>query len=243
MRSAIRKSLTATAALAGIALAALPATAQADDGVVSQATRAAKYQAYLAMKAAAGDAQAKETAQGFTALSDAQKTRFLDLIEDHSLISQMFAAAESPAAAGITRTVLAGGDVVVERESAGGDDAASPNSTPALAAAGYRDMWASYSYTDTFLGVKVSRVSVRTNFQVKGKDTTKVYPGSAYHYLYVPGCDFSHSPVKEWISSPPADNAQSETTWTASCWGSSWDKRERVWGDYRGFVGGYLKDA
>ncbi|WP_167535753.1 hypothetical protein [Streptomyces vinaceus] len=47
---------------------------------------------------------------------------------------------------------------------------------------------------------------------------------------------------KEWISSPPADNAQSETTWTASCWGSSWDKRERVWGDYRGFVGGYLKD-
>ncbi|MFJ3203675.1 hypothetical protein [Streptomyces sp. NPDC086989] len=245
MRSAIRKIVTTTAAgaaLAGISLAMLPGSAQADDGVVSQASRAAKYQAYLAMKSAQGDEQAKETAQGFTALSDAQKTRFLDLLEDKALIKQLFDGAESSAAAGITRTELAGGDVVVERESAGGDDAASPNSTAALRASGYHDMWASYSYTDKFLGVKVSRVSVRTNYQVKGKDTTKVYPGSAYHYLYVPGCDFSHSPVKEWISSPPADNAQSETTWTASCWGSSWDKRERVWGDYRGFVGGYLKD-
>ncbi|MEW2374212.1 hypothetical protein AB0940_33385 [Streptomyces sp. NPDC006656] len=244
MRSAIRKSIVSAAAvtLAGVTLAMLPASAQADDGLVSQASRVAKYQAYLAMKSAQGDEQAEETARGFSALSDARKTRFLDLLEDHTLIKQIFEASESPAAAGITRTELAGGDVVVERESAGGEDSASPNSTAALRASGYRDMWASYSYTDTFLGVKVSRVSVRTNFQVKGHDTTKVYPGSAYHYLYVPGCDFSHSPVKEWISSPPADNAQSETTWTASCWGSSWDKRERVWGDYRGFVGGYLKD-
>ncbi|WP_159047425.1 hypothetical protein [Streptomyces sp. XY332] len=244
MRSVIRKGLTTTAgvALAGIALAMLPGSAQADDGLVSQASRVAKYQAYLAMKVAQGDEQAKETAQGFSALSSTQKTRFLDLLEDRSLMKQLFEDAESPAAAGITRSVLAGGDVVVERESAGGGDDASPNSSTALRAAGYRDMWASYSYTDKFMGVKVSRVSVRTNYQVKGKDTTKVYPGSASHYLFVPGCDFSHSPVKEWISSPPADNAQSETIWTASCWGSSWDERERVWGDYRGFVGGYLKD-
>ncbi|MFB7981877.1 hypothetical protein [Streptomyces vinaceus] len=242
MRSAIRKGLTTTAALAGIALAMVPASAHADDGLVSQAARVAKYQAYLAMKVAQGDEQAEETAQGFNALSGAQKTRFLDLLEDRSLMAKLYEDAESPAAAGITRSELAGGDVVVERESSGGGDDASPNTSAALRASGYRDMWASYSYTDKFLGVKVSRVSVRTNYQVKGKDTTKVYPGSASHYLYVPGCSFSHSPVKEWISSPPADNAQSETIWTASCWGSSWDERERVWGDYRGFVGGYLKD-
>ncbi|MGW8781404.1 hypothetical protein ACWGNM_25570 [Streptomyces sp. NPDC055796] len=242
MRSAIRKGLATTAALAGITLAMLPASAQADDGLVSQAGRVAKYQAYLAMKVAQGDEQAKETAQGFSALSAAQKTRFLDLLEDRTLMAHLFEAGESPAAAGITRSELAGGDVVVEREAAGGSDDASPNSTAALRASGYRDMWASYSYTDKFLGVKVSRVTVRTNYQVKGKDTTKVYPGSASQYLFVPGCDFSHSPVKEWISSPPADNAQSETVWTAKCWGSSWDERERVWGDYRGFVGGYLKD-
>ncbi|MFI5669945.1 hypothetical protein [Streptomyces sp. NPDC051704] len=242
MRSAIRRGLTTTAALAGIALAMVPVSAQADDGLVSQAARVAKYQAYLATKVAQGDEQAKETAQGFSALSGAQKTRFLDLLEDRALMAKLLDAGESPAAAGITRSELAGGDVVVERESTGGGDDASPHSSAALRASGYRDMWASYSYTDKFLGVNVSRVTVRTNYQVKGKDTTKVYPGSASHYLYVPGCSFSHSPVKEWISSPPADNAQSETIWTASCWGSSWDERERVWGDYRGFVGGYLKD-
>ncbi|CAL9492755.1 hypothetical protein SUDANB120_03286 [Streptomyces sp. enrichment culture] len=242
MRSAIRKSLVSTAALAGLTLALLPGSAQADDTPATQVLRVAKYQAYLAAKAAKGDEQAKETADGFAALSAADKKRFLDLIEDRALIKQLLIAGEAPAAAGTTRQAFAGGDVVQERETTGGEDTTSPFSTSALRASGYRDMWASYSYVDKFLGVKVSKVTVRTNYQVKGKDTTKVYPGSASHYLYVPGCDFSHSPVKEWISSPPADNAQSETVWTAECWGSSWTMRERVWGDYRGFVGGYLKE-
>ncbi|MFC9820339.1 hypothetical protein ACFWG6_02280 [Streptomyces erythrochromogenes] len=241
MRSAIRKSLVSTVVLAGVTLALLPGSAQADGNPATQAARVAKYQAYLATKVAKGDEQAKETADGFAALSAAEKKRFLDLIEDRALIKQLLDSGES-AAPGVTRRTLAAGDVVQEREAAGDEDLASPNSTSALRASGYRDMWASYSVTDKFLGVKVARVTVRTNYQVKGKDTRKVYPGSAAHYLYVPGCDFDNSPVKEWISSPPADNAQSETTWKADCWGSSWTMRERVWGDYRGFVGGYLKE-
>ncbi|MEU2389420.1 hypothetical protein [Streptomyces sp. NPDC007369] len=241
MRSAIRKSLVSTAALAGVTLALLPGSAQADGNPATQTLRVAKYQAYLKAKVAKGDEQAKETAEGFAALSAAEKKRFLDLIEDRALIKQLLDSGES-ATAGVTRRTFAAGDVVQEREAAGDEDLASPNSTSALRASGYRDMWASYSVTDKFLGVKVARVTVRTNYQVKGKDTRKVYPGSAAHYLFVPGCDFSNSPVKEWISSPPADNAQSETTWTADCWGSSWTMRERVWGDYRGFVGGYLKE-
>ncbi|MFD7624538.1 hypothetical protein ACFV7Q_00580 [Streptomyces sp. NPDC059851] len=241
MRSAIRKSLVSTAALAGVTLALLPGSAQADVTPATQALRVAKYQAYLATKVAKGDEQAKETAEGFAALSAAEKKRFLDLIEDRALIKQLLDSGES-ATAGVTRRTFAAGDVVQEREAAGDEDLTSPNSTSALRASGYRDMWASYSVTDKFLGVKVARVTVRTNYQVKGKDTRKVYPGSAAHYLYVPGCDFDNSPVKEWISSPPADNAQSETTWKADCWGSSWTMRERVWGDYRGFVGGYLKE-
>ncbi|MFF9025653.1 hypothetical protein [Streptomyces eurythermus] len=244
MRSTIKKSLALTAAsfsLAGIALGMLPGSAQAD--VMSPATRIAQYKAYLAMQVAAGDEQAKETAEGFAALSDSQKSRFLDLIEDRSVVEKFFEASEAPPlVSGTTQSVMANGDVVVERESLGGEDETSTNTSAALRAAGYKDMWASYSVSDKVFGVKVSRVTVKTNYQVKGHDTTKVYPGSASHYLYVPGCDFSHSPVKEWISSPPADNAQSETVWTASCWGSAWDKRERVWGDYRGFVGGYLKE-
>ncbi|MFG2713472.1 hypothetical protein ACGFX2_23370 [Streptomyces goshikiensis] len=244
MRSTFRRGFTTAAgvALAGVTLAMLPGSAQADDSWTST-VRIAKYTAYLASQSAQGDTQAEETAQGFAALSKADKARFLDLIEDRSVMQRFFDQAEAPSSVvGFSQQVLAGGDVVVQHESLGGADEASPHTPVALRASGYRDMWASYSVTDRVMGVKVARVTVRTNYQVKGKDTTKVYPGSATHSLSVPGCSFSHSPVKEWISSPPADNAQSETIWSASCWGSEWDKRERVWGDYRGFVGGYLKD-
>ncbi|MFE3993552.1 hypothetical protein ACFXPW_17980 [Streptomyces goshikiensis] len=244
MRSTFRRGVTTAAgvALAGVALAMLPGSAQADDSWGST-VRIAKYTAYLASQSAQGDAQAEETAEGFAALSKADKARFLDLIEDHAVMRKVFDPAEAPSAlVGSSQQVLAGGDVVVQHESLSGVDEASPHTSVALRASGYRDMWASYSITDRVMGVKVSRVTVRTNYQVKGKDTTKVYPGSATHSLSVPGCSFSHSPVKEWISSAPADNAQSETIWSASCWGSEWDKRERVWADYRGFVGGYLKD-
>ncbi|MEU3771959.1 hypothetical protein AB0F11_01845 [Streptomyces sp. NPDC032472] len=97
-----------------------PGSAQADDSLVSQTSRIAEYQAYLAMKSAQGDEQAKETAQGFSALSTTQKSRFLDLLEDRSLMTKFFETAESAAAvAGTTPAVMAGGDVVVERESAG----------------------------------------------------------------------------------------------------------------------------
>ncbi|MEU9233463.1 hypothetical protein [Streptomyces subrutilus] len=244
MRSAFKRGFTFTAGvtLAGVTLAMLPGTAQADDFGAAHAARIAKYSAYLATKSAQGDAQAKETARGFSALSDKQKGRFLDLLEDRSVMDEFFEEVEAPSSlTGKTQVALAGGDVVVERESLSGVDDTSTDGDAELWASRYRDTWASYRVTDTIFGVQVAQVSVRTNYQVKGKDTTKVYAGSASHYLYVPGCEFSHSPVKEWISSPPADNAQAETVWTASCWGSAWSKRERVWGDYRGFVGGYLK--
>lgn len=44
-------------------------------------------------------------------------------------------------------------------------------------------------------------------------------------------------------SSLPTGNAQRETAWSASCRGSSCDRHERVRGDYRGAVGGYLADG
>ncbi|MFG2661635.1 hypothetical protein [Streptomyces sp. NPDC048425] len=228
--------------LAGLSLALLPGTAQALDSATTDQIN--RYSAELAAQNALGDQQAGKTLAQFLRLSDDEKARFIALINDPAVMQKFFEAAEEPAAAPATRTVLAGGDVVIKHEDLGGasdgeptNDGQEPQSTTP------RDMWASKSVTDTFLGVDVAQVKVRTNYQVRGRDTTKVYAGSATHYLYVPGCSFSHSPVEEWISSPPADNAQSETIWTASCWGSEWDRRERVWGDYRGFVGGYLKKS
>ncbi|MFD0446431.1 MULTISPECIES: hypothetical protein [Streptomyces violaceusniger group] len=226
--------------LAGLAFSLFPGTAQADDATTAE--QILNYTAYL-KTASLEDDQARETLDQFQNLSGTEKARFVTLINDPDFVSKfLYATTSEPAASG-ERVELAGGDVVIEYENSGGaSDGLPPNDDSAAQASRVRDMWASYAVNDKILGIKVSQVKVRTNYQVKGKDTRKVYPGSATHFLYVPGCSFSHSPVKEWISSPPADNAQSETVWTADCWGSSWDKRERVWGDYRGFVGGYLKE-
>ncbi|MFJ4919593.1 hypothetical protein [Streptomyces sp. NPDC088725] len=210
-------------------------------------TTAANYVAYLEGRAQAGDAEAAGISTQFQALSFEDQFRFLTLISD-SKTTQAYTQAVSevgdevadtlPSSGASTKVLGVGHEVETVLESG--------ESTPQegmAAKAAAKDMWASYTVYDKVFGIKVTKVSVRTNYQVKGTDTTKVYPGSASHYNYVPAASFEASPVKEWISSPPADNAQTETTWTAKWTGGlgSWSARERVWGDYRGFVGGYLK--
>ncbi|MEU8627299.1 hypothetical protein [Streptomyces sp. NPDC048669] len=220
--------------LAGMALAAAPGTAAAASASEPETSSPAAYVAYLTEKAAAGDTGAQETANQFKELSTERQNRFLALVNDPATTKAFVEEASKAPAEAAAWTTLAGGDVVFERESDSGTQTG-----PQLSAA-YKDMWASYGYFDTVFGIKVT---VRTNYQVKGKGTTKVYPGSASHYNYVPAASFSNSAVKEWISSPPAGNARSETVWTATWTGGlgSWSAREGVWGDYRGFVGGYLK--
>ncbi|MFD8512829.1 hypothetical protein ACFV27_17350 [Streptomyces antimycoticus] len=215
-------------------LAAAPGTAAAESIPAPEASSPAAYVAYLTEKAAAGDTRAQEVANQFKELPAEKQNRFLELINDPAPTQALVEEADKAPEGTAARSALADGDVVIERVGETGEQAET---------ASYRDMWASYTVYDTIFGIKVTKVSIRTNYQVKGKDTTKVYPGSATHYNYVPAASFSNSPVKEWISSPPADNAQSETVWTATWTGGigSWTARERVWGDYRGFVGGYLK--
>ncbi|MET8182469.1 hypothetical protein [Streptomyces sp. NPDC005336] len=235
MRSATRRGVVASLGLTllGVTLAAAPGTAAAESISASEAASPAAYVAYLTEKAAAGDTGAQEAANQFKELPAEKQNRFLELINDPATTKALVEEADKAPEAATARTTLADGDVVIARE----------GETGVQAGAAYKDMWASYSVYDTIFGIKVTKVTVRTNFQVKGKNTTKVYPGSASHYNYVPAASFDNSPVKEWISSPPADNAQSETVWTARWTGGlgSWSARERVWGDYRGFVGGYLK--
>ncbi|MDO0916226.1 hypothetical protein QQM39_36985 [Streptomyces sp. DT2A-34] len=236
MRSSIRRGSVASLSLAvaALTLAALPGTAAADSAPSPATASPAKYVAYLEGLALKGDTEAGKTASQFKALSAEEQNRFLDLINDPKTTKAFVEEADKAPETAKARTVRAGGDVVIERVSETGG---------AKTRAAAKDMWASYSLHDTVLGIKVTKVTIRTNYQVKGKDTTKVYPGTAEHYNYVPASSFSHSPVKEWISSPPADNAQAETVWTARWTGNlgEWSARERVWGDYRGFVGGYLK--
>lgn len=235
MRSATRRGVVASLGLTllGVTLATASGAAAAESPSAPETASPAAYVAYLTEKAATGDTGAQEAANQFKALPTEKQDRFLDLINDPATTKALIEEADKAPETGTARTVLADGDVVIERVGETGPESA----------AAYRDKWASYSVYDTVFGIKVTKVTIRTNYQVKGKNTTKVYPGSASHYNYVPAASFENSPVKEWISSPPADNAQSETVWTARWTGGlgSWSARERVWGDYRGFVGGYLK--
>lgn len=226
--------------LTGLGVAISPSAAQAADGVTS--AQIAAFETATAAQSDQGDVQAAQTLIQFEALSDEEKERFVKLINDPYIYRQIFEASERASEAGAqSRIALAEGDVVVEVTSEEGVTETPAAEDQVSAAASTVTRWASHTHTDKLLGVKISATKVTTNYQTKGKDTTKVLPGTAQSYEYIPGCSLSHGVVDEWISAEPADNAQTETIWTADCAGSSWDGRQRVWGDYRGYVGGYIK--
>ncbi|MCZ9353491.1 hypothetical protein NGM36_27615 [Streptomyces mutabilis] len=215
-----------TTALAAIAVFGAAGSAQAADPATDKLIAA--YTAEMTALVEKGDAQAAETLSQFKALTADEQARFITLVNDPELFKKIFEASETAPAPGETRTrTLAGGDVVVKQESSSSMTRATTR-------------WASHTNTDYVLGVKVSGQKVITNYVTSGTDTTRVNPGQAMGYEYIPGCSLTHGVVDEWISAEPADNAHSETVWTAEC-ASSWDGRQRVWGDYRGYVGGYLK--
>jgi hypothetical protein len=216
----------ATTALAGIAVLVAPGSAQAADPATDKLIAA--YTAEMTTLADQGDAQAADTLGQFKALTDDEQARFVTLVNDPEIFKKIFEASETAPAPGETKTrTLAGGDVVVKTESG-----------TSMTKATTRSAW--HINTDYVLGVKVSGQKVTTNYVTSGKNTTKVNPGSAEGYEYIPGCSLSHGVVEEWISAAPADNAHTETVWTAEC-ASSWTGRQRVWADYRGYLGGYLK--
>lgn len=230
MRKNIGRGSLAAAGIAvgAIALATLPGNAVASESSVPAASSSPS--AYIAWLEAKSEPTASETAKQFKALSANKQEKFLDLIND---VETTKAFLDNVGETQDTRTVRAGGAQVIVTES----ESSNPRARTG-------DMWAQYSVYDTIFGVRVTKVAVRTNYHVTGKDTDKVYAGSASHYNYVPVASFSQGVVEEWISAAPGDNAHSEVTWSAEWTGGlgSWSKRERVWGDYRGFVGGYLTD-
>lgn len=227
---------SATAVLAGLGVACLSVPAQATtDPVV--AAQISSYQLEMAELSSQGDAQASETLGQFNALSGGEKERFVRVINDPDIYKQIFELAEQVSDPGTQSvTTLADGDLVVENESTVGFGQAGG---PDLARVTTVTRWAAHRSTDKLLGVKIASTMVKTNYQTRGKDTTKILPGDAEKYVFIPGCKLSRTPVEEWNSA--LDNAQSETIWTADCPTAQWDGRQRVWGDWKGYLGGYLK--
>ncbi|WP_369211216.1 hypothetical protein [Streptomyces flavofungini] len=241
-----------TAAVGVAVLAGVPSTATADSRpAATNAAPAASatpkaYVDWLKKKAEAGDVDAVDFSNKFQALSAEKQVKFLEYINDRRYFDVFANTVESQGSAqtAAARTVMADGDVVVE---SGGDSGASDaqaagggDSSPTAARA--TDKWASHWVKVKYFGLEATKVTVKTSYRVSGKNTTKVYPGSAWHKNYIAGTDLTHTPVDEWISAEPADNAHSETIWTFEWWTGIEDTgRHRVWADYSGFKGGYLK--
>lgn len=224
MRNSARRGIVGLLAvtMGSMAMLSLPGSAAAADA--HEATSSPS--AYAAWLEAQPGAHADRTAVQFKALPADKQQRFLDYISDPQIAAAMVSASGEAAPA---RTELANGDVVVEHKSGTGP------------AARTGDMHAWHSTATEVLGVTVDKVLIRVNYRVTGYDTNKVYAGSAQSEESVPCFSIEHSPVDEWISAEPADNAHSETIWTADWCGKSWSARHRVWADYSGYKGGYLK--
>ncbi|WP_406126350.1 hypothetical protein OHQ89_31260 [Streptomyces canus] len=248
---ATRKRLVGMAVVtaAALSMAAMPTVASAD-GTVGTTPEA--YEAYLVEQVELGDSGAQETLDQYQELSEGEQEHFVDLLNDPqrgqeigdflSDVSDVESIDEESYVTEL-RKEAADGDVVLEATLGVEETETPPTTDEELSdpSARYYDRSAWYSVSDTILGVKVTTVKIGINYRTTSSRVVKVYNGWASHRNYVWFAEFSNSPVKEWISSDPANNATAETIWQGKWAGFSWDARERIWADQSGFKGGYLK--
>jgi hypothetical protein len=245
-----RKRIAGMAAVtvAAITMAALPATASADDA----ATTPESYEQFLVTQIELGDTDAQETLDEYQELSDGEKEQFVTYLDDPqrgqelgdflSDVTDVDSINEEAYETELTKT-SENGDVVLEATSGIEEVETAPTTDEELSdpSARYYDRSAWYSVTDKILGVKVTTVKIGVNYRTTSSRVTKVYSGWASHKNRVPYLEYSHGVVSKWISADPANNAHAETIWQGSWKGIAWDGRQRIWADQSGFKGGYLK--
>ncbi|MFG2354164.1 hypothetical protein [Streptomyces sp. NPDC048521] len=240
---------------AAITMAAMPSAVYAADGDTLSATSTTPedYEAYLVEQVELGDSDAQETLSQYQELSDSQKEQFVTLLNDPQrgqelgdFISDTSDVDSIDEESYVTemRKETEGGNVVLEAELTAEQTETAPTTDEEISdpsGTRYYDRWATYSVSDTIFGVKVTTVKIGVNYRTTSSRVVKVYNGWASHRNWVPFASFSNSPVKEWISADPANNATAETIWQGKWAGFEWDARERIWADQSGFKGGYLK--
>ncbi|ELS53704.1 hypothetical protein [Streptomyces viridochromogenes] len=245
-----RKRLLGMAAVtvAAVTMTAIPATASATDA----GTTPEAYEAYLVEQVELGDTEAQETLDQYQGLSEGEQEQFVTLLNDPqrgqeigdfiSDVADIDTIDEETYQTELRRE-SEDGNVVLEA-TLGVEETETPPSTDeelSDPSARYYDRRSWYSVSDTIFGVKVTTVKIGVNYRTTKTRVVKVYNGWASHRNYVPFADFSNSPVKEWISADPANNATAETIWQGEWAGIDWDARQRIWADQSGFKGGYLK--
>ncbi|WP_256987744.1 twin-arginine translocation signal domain-containing protein [Streptomyces sp. BR123] len=235
MRNITRRGFVGMAATAvgAMALAGMPGQAVAAEAPVPNTPGA--YVSWLQQKGGAGSA---ETIAQFKALPKDKQERFLGYLNKPEHFKAFMDVASSTTE---KQRVLADGDIVISKEEENSNSEAAAEPTPTAFAA-TRDRSAWHSVSDTIFGIKVTTVKLGVHYRTTGNRVTKVINGWAGHTNFVPATTFDNSPIKNWISANPANNAHSETVWTGKFVGfGSWSCRHRVWADQDGFKGGYLK--
>ncbi|KOG31820.1 hypothetical protein AQJ84_39750 [Streptomyces resistomycificus] len=245
-----RKSLVSMAAVtaAALAMAAVPATASADD----TATTPEGYEQYLVTQVELGDSDAQQTLDEYQTLSDSEKEQFVTYLDDPERGQELgdflsdatdVDSINEEAYETELRKETEGGDVVLEATSGIEEVETAPTTDEELSdpSARYYDRSAWYSVSDKIMGVTVTTVKIGVNYRTTSSRVTKVYSGWASHKNRVPFLEYSHGIVSKWISANPGNNAHAETIWQGEWKGIAWDGRQRIWADQDGFKGGYLK--
>jgi hypothetical protein len=246
-----RRRLVGMAAVtaAAITMAAMPATASAEEAVGSTP---ASYEAYLVEQVELGDTDAQQTLDEFQALSEGEQEQFITYLNDPergqelgdflSDVTDVDSINEESYETELTKT-SENGDVVLEATTGIDQVESVPSTDEELAdpTARYYDWNAWYQVSDKILGVTVTTVKIGVNYRTTKSRVVKVYSGYASHRNRVPFVEFRHGIVSKWISADPANNATAETIWQGEWKGIAWDGRQRVWADQSGFKGGYLK--
>jgi hypothetical protein len=244
-----RKTLVSMAAVtaAALAMAAMPATASAEDGTTPES-----YEQFLVTQIELGDTEAQETLDEYQQLTDGEKEQFVTYLDDPqrgqelgdflSDATDVDSINEEDYETEL-RKETENGDVVLEATSAIEEVETPPTTDEELSdpSARYYDRSASFWVTDTILGVNVTTVKIGVNYRTTSSRVTKVYSGWASHKNRVPFLEYSHGRVSTWISANPGNNAHAETIWQGEWKGIAWDGRQRIWADQDGFKGGYLK--
>lgn len=239
-----KTALIATALVAGVMTSVTPAAAADKSAPQSPA-------AYLTWLAAQNDAESKEVASQFKALSAADKQKFLDYLNNAAVLKAAQDVQADPdlepdpeSKALTDGRLLTNGDVTIEVESGAApvDSGATPSAARAAGKAGDWQCW--YTFKQKIFGITITKLKLEQWYRSSTKKVTKIYNVAASKKNLNPGVNISNEPEEQWISR--AGNALAYVTWhgdiTVSGHTVQVDKRQHIRCDETGGRYQYMKN-
>ncbi|GHB28697.1 hypothetical protein GCM10010346_60290 [Streptomyces chryseus] len=216
-------------------------SAQAAPGGDPDIFSPAGYSAYLQEQTAATP-EAKETLDGFKALSISDKKKFLDYLRDPEILKAAVDEAEGAVELADGQTV-AREEVKINKDVSLVSELTERKVTPLAAAAG-RDHTVTYNANTKVMGINITKMSVWVRYHAKRGAVTKVYNSGSAKQNFNPGVVLSAENARPWVAS---GKAHAETVWegnlTALGGFMQVDKRQHITAAWDGSWKGSIKNA